>query len=55
VRTNSRDNSNPTRTYTPSNNENRSPSRSMDTNSSNSGGSFGGGRSSDGGGRRGGR
>jgi len=51
VRTNSRSNSNPSRTYTPSNNDNYTPSRSMDSNSSNSGG----GRSSDGGGRRGGR
>ena len=49
VRNNSRNN-NSTRSY----NDNYTPTRSMDTNSSNSGGSFGGGRSSDGGGRRGG-
>lgn len=54
VRPNSRNN-NSTRSYTPSNNDSYTPSRSMDTNSSNSGGSYGGGRSSDGGGRRGGR
>ena len=54
-RTNSRNDSNPVRRETPSNNESFSPSRSMNTNSSNSGGNYGGGRSSDGGGRRGGR
>lgn len=54
-RENTSTNTNTTRSYSPSRNESYTPSRSMDTNSSNSGGSYSSGRSSDGGGRRGGR